>query len=238
MPNVKPARARVVVRAGVRRWAAKQLAADVASGGLLFLVAGTPQWTGGWRFVALAVASQSLQGILFGRRRPELLAERSGAGEGADPFDIPLALAMAYGPLVGSLAAAVEHRRGRSTAVHPAWTAAGLGSAAGALALSLSAMDANPHFAPVLRIQAERGHVVADAGPYALLRHPGYTGAILANLAIPPLLGSRAAVPFAVAGVVVALVRTVREDRFLAAHLPGYESYAQRVRWRLLPGVW
>ncbi len=233
-----PVRPSAAVRAGVRRWAAKQLAVDIAGGGLLFLVAGTSRWTGGWRFVALVVASQSLQGLFIGRRRPDLIAERSGLGEGADRSDIPLALAMAYGSLVGSLAAALEHRLGRAPAVHPGITAAGAGGAAGALALSMMAMDANAYFAPVLRIQTERGHVVVDAGPYAFVRHPGYAGAVLSNLALPALLGSRAAIPFAVAGVAVALVRTAREDRLLAAHLPGYAAYVQRVRWRLLPGAW
>jgi protein-S-isoprenylcysteine O-methyltransferase Ste14 len=233
-----PVRPSAAIRAGVRRWAAKQLAVDVAGGGLLFLAAGTWRWAGGWRFVALVVASQSLQGLFIGRRRPDLLAERSGLGEGADRSDVPLALAMAYGPLVASFAAALEHHLGRAPAVQPGIMAASLGGAAGALALSIAAMDANAYFAPVLRIQAERGHVVADSGPYALVRHPGYAGAALSNLALPALLGSRAAIPFAVAGVAVALARTAREDRFLAAHLPGYAAYVQRVRWRLLPGAW
>jgi protein-S-isoprenylcysteine O-methyltransferase Ste14 len=34
------------------------------------------------------------------------------------------------------------------------------------------------------------------------------------------------------------LYRTMAEDRVLQAQLPGYAEYAQRVRWRLAPGIW
>lgn len=32
--------------------------------------------------------------------------------------------------------------------------------------------------------------------------------------------------------------RTAREDRFLHDNLPGYSAYAERVRYRLVPGLW
>jgi protein-S-isoprenylcysteine O-methyltransferase Ste14 len=34
------------------------------------------------------------------------------------------------------------------------------------------------------------------------------------------------------------VVRTVLEDRTLQNELPGYREYAERVRYRLVPGVW
>jgi protein-S-isoprenylcysteine O-methyltransferase Ste14 len=44
-------------------------------------------------------------------------------------------------------------------------------------------------------------------------------------------------IPAAVA-LVVTLVRTALEDRTLQQELSGYEHYAQRVRYRLWPGVY
>jgi protein-S-isoprenylcysteine O-methyltransferase Ste14 len=228
----------VATAAGIRLWMAKAAAVDACTGGLLLGLAGTPRWLGGWLFVALVVASQALQLAVIGRRHPELLAERSGVGKGAERSDIALATAMAYLPILGTVAAALERRHGRSPAIHPAMRLAGLGMTISGAALGLVAMDANPFFAPVARIQAERGHVVVDRGPYAVVRHPGYAGSIVASVALPLTLGSRAAVAFGIGGVVVTLVRTAREDRFLAARLPGYGEYARRVRWRLLPGTW
>jgi len=34
------------------------------------------------------------------------------------------------------------------------------------------------------------------------------------------------------------LYRVIKEDRVLRTRLDGYADYAQRVRWRLLPGIW
>ncbi|MEQ9143082.1 MAG: hypothetical protein RLO08_01865 [Parvibaculaceae bacterium] len=46
-----------------------------------------------------------------------------------------------------------------------------------------------------------------------------------------------ALVPAAFA-LIVAVVRTALEDRTLLDELPGYREYAQRVRYRLIPGVY
>jgi len=90
----------------------------------------------------------------------------------------------------------------------------------------------------VVRIQQDRGHVVVDTGPYRYLRHPGYVGASTMLLSCPLLLGSYAGLVPAVYSVIVLVVRTVLEDATLRRELPGYEEYARRVRYRLLPGVW
>ena len=77
-----------------------------------------------------------------------------------------------------------------------------------------------------------------QSGAYALVRHPGYAGALLAHLALPFALGSIWAVAPAVVGTVFFVARTSREDRILQDSLAGYRAYQARVRWRLLPGVW
>jgi len=89
-----------------------------------------------------------------------------------------------------------------------------------------------------VRIQSERGHAVQSGGPYAVMRHPGYAGAALYDLAMPLMLGSWWGLVPALATVAVVVARTVLEDRKLQAELDGYADYAQRVRYRLLPGLW
>jgi protein-S-isoprenylcysteine O-methyltransferase Ste14 len=105
-------------------------------------------------------------------------------------------------------------------------------------ALIFRAMIANRFFSSVVRIQGERGHRVIDQGPYALVRHPGYAGMILAVPCSGLALGSWLAVGFAVAYSALMLRRVVFEDAFLRANLEGYTEYLTRVRYRLLPGVW
>ncbi len=100
------------------------------------------------------------------------------------------------------------------------------------------AMAVNRFFVPTVRIQHERGHHLVTSGPYEYVRHPGYSGMIIAVLCSGPALGSwLAAIPMAcLAGGV--LGRVVVEDRFLAEHLDGYVEYRHWVPFRLLPRVW
>jgi protein-S-isoprenylcysteine O-methyltransferase Ste14 len=222
----------------VRLWLAKQALGDAILVGSLFLLAGTLAWLPAWLMAGLLVGSQLVQWGLIGRRHPDLLAERSGVREGVDRSDVPLALGMAYGPFLAALAAALDVRLHGAPPVEPAAVLAGLAVILCGMGMTLRAMATNRFFAPVVRIQVERGHAVVDRGPYRFVRHPGYLGALLYDLALPALLGSWWAVPFALASAAIAVVRTVREDRYLKAHLAGYPAYAQRVRWRMIPGVW
>ncbi|MGD8737018.1 MAG: isoprenylcysteine carboxylmethyltransferase family protein, partial [Anaerolineae bacterium] len=97
---------------------------------------------------------------------------------------------------------------------------------------------ANQHFYGVFHIDRERGHEVATAGPYRMVRHPGYLGALAFDLAVAIVLGSLwALIPAALVGVAI-VTRTKVEDRALQAELDGYEAYAQQTRFRLVPGIW
>ncbi len=106
-------------------------------------------------------------------------------------------------------------------------------------ALVFWAMLVNRFFSSVVRIQSDRGQHVIDGGPYALVRHPGYSAGILIVVASGLALGSWLASAFLIAAVLPFLVyRVVNEDRVLQTELNGYADYARRVPWRLLPGLW
>jgi protein-S-isoprenylcysteine O-methyltransferase Ste14 len=99
-------------------------------------------------------------------------------------------------------------------------------------------MLANTHFEATVRIQRDRHHTVVTRGPYAYVRHPGYVGASLWALSGPLMVGSAVGLIPAVLSVLVLVVRTGLEDRTLQRELTGYAAYAQRVRHRLIPGLW
>src|SRR5215475_7988221 len=52
------------------------------------------------------------------------------------------------------------------------------------------AMSVNRFFSSIPRIQSERGHTVISTGPYRLVRHPGYTAALVAAVTSGIALGS------------------------------------------------
>lgn len=100
------------------------------------------------------------------------------------------------------------------------------------------AMIVNRFFSVVIRIQSDRGHRVVDSGPYALVRHPGYAGMIVAVPAMAITLGSLWGLGFALTYSLLIFQRVRKEDRYLQSSLPGYGEYAARVTSRLIPGIW
>ncbi|WP_435007260.1 methyltransferase family protein [Tundrisphaera lichenicola] len=107
-----------------------------------------------------------------------------------------------------------------------------------AMGLSIWAMYSNRYFSPTVRIQTERGHHVISSGPYRHLRHPGYFGVIFGAICGGVALGSLWSLVPLIPLVGLFLWRTAMEDRFLLENLEGYTSYASRVRFRLVPGLW
>jgi protein-S-isoprenylcysteine O-methyltransferase Ste14 len=100
------------------------------------------------------------------------------------------------------------------------------------------AMLVNRHFEAIVRIQKDRGHRVITAGPYRIVRHPGYVGAIIWGISTPLIIGSLyGLIPGAIASILL-IIRTCLEDKLLRSELNGYVEYSKRVRYRLLPGIW
>jgi protein-S-isoprenylcysteine O-methyltransferase Ste14 len=100
------------------------------------------------------------------------------------------------------------------------------------------AMTWNRFFSPVVRIQAERGHHVISTGPYRFVRHPGYTGMLIAALTEGIALGSLWSIVPLIPFMAQIVRRTLIEDGILRRELDGYEGYVERVRFRLVPGLW
>jgi protein-S-isoprenylcysteine O-methyltransferase Ste14 len=87
-------------------------------------------------------------------------------------------------------------------------------------------------------VQVEEGQRVVDTGPYAWVRHPMYSAAIVMLAGIPLALDSVWGLLVVPLGVAVLAARLLAEERTLDRRLPGYLEYRRRVRWRLLPGLW
>jgi protein-S-isoprenylcysteine O-methyltransferase Ste14 len=87
-------------------------------------------------------------------------------------------------------------------------------------------------------IEVSNEQQVITSGPYSVVRHPMYAGAILLLIFTPLALGSWVAIPFPVPLILVVAARLLEEEKFLLANLSGYEEYRQKVRYRLIPFIW
>lgn len=207
-------------------------------GGILFLAAGRLDWTQGWVWFGMNTLTQALCAMLLLRRQPDLLAERSGIGEGTKGWDRFLAPGIVvFGSLALMITAGLDARFNTTPSLDTNWVLA-CGVAFASQMFVLWAMMSNPFFATTVRIQSERGQMVIDGGPYRFVRHPGYAGSVLYTLTSPLVLGSAWAFVPAVLASILILVRTGLEDHTLCTELRGYQEFAGTVRYRLIPGLW
>ena len=223
------------------KWIVQSAFGIVGYGVILFLTAGRLNWVWGWVLLGVLTAFLAAHPLILAPTNPELLAERGKGirGEGVKAWDKWVAaLAGGVTPLASWVVAALDSRFHWTGPIPLAYHVGGLLVMVLGLALFLWAMRSNAFFSEGVRIQEERGHVAATGGPYRTVRHPGYAGAILAQLATPFLLGSPWALIPSVASAALYIARTYLEDRTLAEELPGYSEYARRTQYRLVPGVW
>ena len=226
-------------RQGVAGWAIKGVLFKAFVGCVLMLSAGRWDWWAGWSYVAIFLAFDAATALVAIPRDPGLLIERSGAAPGVKSWDkaiMPIASGLL--PMFSWIIAGLNQRWGWEAVLGRGLVAAGYTLTIAGYGLLVWAMSANSFFSPMVRIQGERGHRVADGGPYRFFRHPGYLGAIGFSLGVPLLLGSCWALIPGVLASGLYVLRAILEDNTLAAELPGYAEYRERVKYRLIPGIW
>ena len=95
---------------------------------------------------------------------------------------------------------------------------------------------ANSYTSGIIEVAPEQN--VISTGPYAVVRHPMYSGALLMLIGVPLALGSWWGELMNVAMTVVLACRLLNEEKFLLANLSGYREYHEKVKYRLVPLVW
>ena len=204
----------------------------------VFWSAGRLNWWPAWAAIAVWLATFAAMDILLLRFNPDLMAERLASPKGAKIWDRAILSILRLTQLVRYILAGLDHRYGWMGGFPLTAQIAGLTACVLGHVLLTWAMVSNAFFSQIVRIQPDRGHVVATDGPYRYVRHPAYVGLILFELGMSTLLASWWAMAASALCASLLILRTALEDRTLQTELGGYVAYARRVRYRLVPSVW
>jgi protein-S-isoprenylcysteine O-methyltransferase Ste14 len=208
---------------------------------LLLVPARTLDWPRAWVTVALTGIGTAVMMLAVLRHDEGLLDERFRL-----PIQRgqPLADKILLAPLIVGFCAAVAFIPCDVFRLHllpaPSNTASlmGLALAIAGWSVTILALKENSFAAPVVKYQQYRGQRVVASGVYGVVRHPMYSGAALFLIGLALWLGSYAGAIVMLAPIATLGVRIIVEERFLHGKLAGYDAYAKRVRYRLIPLVW
>lgn len=206
-----------------------------------FLSSGDWMWDLGWFYTGSMILHIVISRVIAIRLHPGFARERVTAStkqdtKSWDKFIVPLVAL--WLPFLAVLIAGFDKRFGWSASM-PDWVHwLGLALLVFGYIVGTWSMAVNAYFSSHVRIQKDRGHTVVTKGPYKIVRHPAYITGAIAMCGLPLLLDSLLAFPPILLLCSALVVRTALEDKTLYNELPGYKEYSDKVRFRLIPGVW
>ena len=207
---------------------------------LLFASAGTITWPAGWAFLILFFVAALIISLMLARHDPALLEERMKMRlqRGQPLWDKIFLPTLVFVWLGWLILMGLDTVRWRWSDM-PTWLQiiGGTGIVF-AFWIFYRTYQENTFLAAVVKIQRERGHRVISTGPYAVVRHPLYAGALILLPSTALLLGSWYGLLVSIGLIAAIVFRTIMEDRMLMRELEGYPEYAARVRYRLVPFAW
>jgi protein-S-isoprenylcysteine O-methyltransferase Ste14 len=221
--------------AGILKVARAVAIFPVLMAAILFVAAGRLDWTWAWVYLGINLASVLVVGPITIRTNPAPVAEHDELKK-KQKWDIGSAFYLLAMYIALPLVAGLDVRFGWAQDLSIAWHVAGASVLAAGLGLASWVMISNPYIWSEVSIR--RGQTVCSTGPYRFMRHPAYAGLILQTLGVPILLDSLWALIPGITAAVCIIIVTSSEDRMLQAELPGYQDYVQKVRFRLVPGIW
>lgn len=207
----------------------------------LFVPAGTWDWWRAWVIVGVALIGGAGAILSLAREHRGILEERmkppfQKGQPFADKILVLVLLATFLGILlVTSLDVFRFHLMSKPGALV---SSLGLALTIAGWWITYLALRENAFAALVVKHQEDRGQIVIDTGVYSVVRHPMYAGGSLLLFGIPLWLESYPGALIACLAVATLVARISLEERFLRRELAGYDAYASRVRYRLIPLVW
>ncbi len=213
---------------GAWYWLFAEIVVTIVMAILLFSFAGRWDWGMGWALVILYAIWVVANALIVMPNSPTVLAERLTHRFSDHTWDN--IILVFYGILtVGKLiVAGMDFHYNWTERLSMTLQLSAMAIAVMGYGLLTWAMSANPFYAVGARIQTNAGTQLPTDGPYYFVRHPGYVGTIIFELATPIMLGSLwALIPGGIAAILI-VIRTAIEDHMLQTELPGYGDYAQK----------
>jgi protein-S-isoprenylcysteine O-methyltransferase Ste14 len=209
----------------------------VGLGALLFIPGGTLNYWQAWVFIVVFAAATQAIGIYLAFKDPALLERRLQFGPGAEqrPSQRIISSLVFVGFLAVMVVSALDYRFGWSTV--PAWVSL-LGDVLVVLGLFITLLVLRENTFSASNIRVEQGQTVISTGPYAIMRHPMYAGALVMAVGVPLALGSWWGLLVVALTIPVLVWRILDEEKLLSSDLSGYTEYRRHVRFRLVPFVW
>jgi protein-S-isoprenylcysteine O-methyltransferase Ste14 len=208
----------------------------MALAALIFVPAGTLDYWQGWAYLAVFVGYTALITLYLALYDPKLLERRMRAGPTAERKTTQrVAMVFAIAGFIGLVVvSALDHRFGWSS-MPPAISIIGDALVALGFLLIFIVLRQNSYAAATIQIAEEQK--VISTGFYAIVRHPMYAGALPMLVGTPLALGSWWGLLALIIFMPALIWRLLDEERFLEKNLPGYTDYSQKVRWRMIPGI-
>lgn len=206
-------------------------------GVLLFWPAGTFDYWQAWVFIAIFTAVSSGPSIYWGLRKPEVLRRRMHSGPIAETRTVQKVATVGITASVVAVlvVCALDHRFGWSN-VPTGLVIVGEVLVAVGLGMTMVVVNQNNYAAATITVEAQQP--VISTGLYGVVRHPMYVGALIMMVGMPLALDSYWGLVAIVPGMAVLALRIDDEEKMLRQELDGYSEYTQKVRYRLVPGVW
>lgn len=201
---------------------------------LIFLPAGTLSFPGGRLLMTVLFVPMFGAGIVMMFKNPYLLRKRLDAKEklGEQTLVIKLSGLMF---LTGFVLAGLDYRfQWFPLPRTVTYTAAAV--FLGSYLLYAEVLRENTYLSRTIEVQENQK--VIDTGLYGIVRHPMYSATLLLFLSMPLILGSLVSSVIFLAYPPIIARRIRSEEEFLEKELPGYREYKQKVKYRLIPGIW
>lgn len=203
----------------------------------LFLPAGTIFWFQGWIYIIIMILFSTSLMTYLTKKDPDLLKARAKT-KATESWDKKLGW-------IGTPFYILMYILPGFDAVRFRWSNLSLyinligfiGMILSVILFSLVLRE-NRYLSRVVEIQEERGHRVITTGPYRIIRHPMYLAVIFLYISHCIALGSLFSLIPCAFIIIMIILRTVREDKMLHEQLEGYKEYAQKTRYKIIPGIW